>query len=370
VTGEADSAVGSELDDGAAFIAAGGWPFLLGRLFRREDLNQAEAEQVLGEVLTGRADPSCVAALLAGLRTKGETVEELSGFLAALRAHGDKLVVPGEVIDTCGTGGDRSGSINVSTTAAFVAAGAGALVAKHGGRAASSRSGSADVLEALGVAIELGPAGVLRCIEEVGIGFCFAPRFHPAMRFAGPVRRALGVATMLNFVAPLANPAGARRQVVGIGDPLMAEKVLGVLEASETLHAMVFYGHDGLDEISTVTTSVVFETSIDADGQRVRSRRELDPTAFGIARARPADLLGGDPAHNAQRVRAVLEGERGPQRDIVLLNAAAALVVAGIASDFPDGLATSGESIDSGAALRALDGLIATSTAAALEEAR
>ena len=273
------------IDDGTGFATGWrSWPTLLGRLFRREDLTVAQAAEGLGEILAGRADPSCIAAFVAALRTKGETVEEMSGFLVALRAHGEPLIVDGDVIDTCGTGGDRSGTINVSTTAAFVAAGAGARVAKHGGRAASSRAGSADVLESLGVVIGLGPAGVLRCIEDVGIGFCFAPRFHPAMRYAAPVRGALGLATIFNFVAPLANPAGARRQVVGVGDPAMAEKVLGVLEANGTVHAMVFYGHDGLDELSTVTASTLLETRLDRriGRRRVRARRELDPQALGM----------------------------------------------------------------------------------------
>jgi len=347
------------------FEALGAWPGLLGRLFRREDLTAAEAASALGEILTGRADPSCIAAFLSALRTKGETVEEMTGILGALRDHGETVSVDAEVIDTCGTGGDRSGTINVSTMAALVANGAGARVCKHGGRASSSLSGSADVLEALGVAIELSPAGVESCIEASGMGFCFAPRFNPAMRHAAPVRRALGVATVFNFVAPLANPARAARQVVGVGDAAMAEKVLGVLEATGAAHAMVFYGHDGLDELSTTTTSTIHTTLLGPDGTRQRTRVELDPRDLGITTARLEDLRGGDAAHNAVRARSILEGERGPQRDIVELNAAAALVVAGLATDLASGLVTARETIDSGAALASLEALIASSAKAA-----
>ena len=346
----------------------GGWPELLARLFRREDLSAHETAAALEEILEGRADPSCIAAFLSALRTKGETVEEMTGILGVLRAHGEVVSTDGDVIDTCGTGGDRSGTINVSTMAAIVANGAGARVCKHGGRASSSLSGSADVLEALGVAIELGPAGVQRCIETTGMGFCFAPRFHPAMRHVAAVRRAIGVGTVFNFVAPLANPARAVRQVVGVGDASMAEKLLGVLEATGAVHAMVFYGHDGLDELSTTTRSTIFTTRLRDDGSRERQLVELDPTTLGISPARPEELRGGDPEHNAERARLILAGEPGPQRDIVELNAAAALVVAGIAEDLATGLVIARSTIDSGEALRALAGLIDCSTKAAADE--
>jgi anthranilate phosphoribosyltransferase len=339
-----------------------GWPAILSMVFRREDLSQSLAFETFGEILGGRAELSQIAALVAALKTKGETTEEITGFVAAMRGAGDRVELDVDAIDTCGTGGDRSTTINVSTSAAFVAAGAGAVVAKHGGRAASSQSGSADVLESLGVAIELGPEGVRRCIEEAGIGFCFAPRFHPAMRFVAPVRRELGVPTIFNILGPLANPAGVTRQVVGVGDPSVAEKMLGVLESLGSHHAIVCYGNDGLDELSTVTSSTVFESSLNESGERVRRTYQLDPQAYGIATARLSELQGGSAEHNAERLRAVLGGESGAQRDIVLLNAAAAMVVADLAPDIGSGLELARQSIDSGAALRVLDRLIAVSS--------
>lgn len=341
---------------------------MLSLLFRREDLSVDLARATFDEILAGRAEHTQIAALVAALRTKGETVDEITGFVSSMRRAGDHVVLDRDAIDTCGTGGDRSTTINVSTTAAFVAVGAGATVAKHGGRAASSQSGSADVLEALGVAIELGPEDVERCIASVGIGFCFAPRFHPAMRFVAPVRGALGVPTIFNILGPLANPAGVTRQVVGVGDPSMADKMLSVLEGLGSKHAIVCFGNDGLDELSTVTTSTVFESKVLADGSRQRRTYELDPRELDIAPSTLADLQGGSASHNAQRMRAVLSGEAGPQRDIVALNAAAALVVADIAVDIAAGMELAAKSIDSGEALRVLDHLVSVSQA--LEAAR
>ncbi|HEV2361768.1 MAG TPA: anthranilate phosphoribosyltransferase [Acidimicrobiales bacterium] len=344
----------------------GGWPAVLSRLTAGSDLSADEASAALDEILLGAASPVQIAAFVAALRTKRETVEEMTGLVRAMRARAEPLdldpAVLERVVDTCGTGGDRSGSINVSTIAAFVVAGAGVPVCKHGGRAASSVAGSADVLEALGVAIELGPEGVARCVSEAGIGFCFAPRFHPAMRHAIPVRRELGIATVFNFLGPLANPAHARRQVVGVGDRSMAEKMLGVLEANGAVHAMVVYGHDGLDELSTVGPSTVLES-------KAGERRSfvVEPSELGLPTADAASLKGGKPEENASAARAVLSGERGPHRDVVLLNAAAGLVVAGVAADLPAGLELGAQSVDSGAAMAALDGLVATSNAAAAE---
>ncbi|HUY07475.1 MAG TPA: anthranilate phosphoribosyltransferase [Acidimicrobiales bacterium] len=346
------------VSDSSRFV---GWPAVLAQLFRREDLSSTLASATFEAILSGESKPTQIAAFVAALKTKGETVDEITGFVEAMRRAGEHVDLEVDAIDTCGTGGDRSTTINVSTSAAFVAVGAGAVVAKHGGRAASSKSGSADVLEALGVAIELGPDGVKQCIESVGIGFCFAPRFHPAMRFVAPVRGELGVPTIFNVLGPLANPAGVTRQVVGVGDPAMAEKMLGVLEAFGSHHAIVCYGNDGLDELSTVTTSTIFESSLSPDGARERRSYQLDPQSLGLAPAMLSDLQGGNPAHNAERLRAILSGAAGPQRDIVLLNAAAALVVADIAKDIAAGLALAEESIDSGAALAALDRLISLS---------
>ena len=358
----AESAADAEL-----FVAMGGWPAVLGRLMAGQSLSAAEAAAALGEVLSGSASDAQLSAFVTALRMKGETVEEMSGLVRAMLAHAEPLEVPGDLVDTCGTGGDRSRSINVSTIAALVVAGAGARVCKHGGRAASSAAGSADVLEALGVAIDLGPAGVRRCIEEVGIGFCFAPRFHPAMRNAIGVRRELAVPTVFNFLGPLANPARARYQVVGVSDQSMAEKMLGVLMANGSRRAMVVHGADGLDELSTTGPSSVLEAEVADDGSaepRVR-RGTVDPAELGLAPASVEDLRGAQPDHNAEIVRRVVDGQPGAHRDVVLLNAAAALVVCGRAPAFPEALALAGEVVDDGRAAAALDGLVRVSQEAA-----
>lgn len=347
------------------FTSIGGWPGVLHRLFAREDLAAEDAAAAFGEILAGGATPAQTAAFAAALRTKGETVDELIGFVTAMRAHGERVVLSADAIDTCGTGGDRSGTINVSTLAALVAAGAGAKVCKHGGRAASSRAGSADVLEALGVVVDLGPEGVARCVHEAGIGFCLATRYHPAMRHAAPVRRELGVATVFNFLGPLVNPASVGRQVMGVGDPAMAEKMIGVLEANGAVHAMVLYGHDGLDELSTVASSTVIELVRDADGRTDRRAYVVDPARLGLAPATPESLRGGSPAENAERAREVLSGGAGPQRDLVALNAAAALVVAGLAADLPAGLGQACAALDAGAGVAALAKLVEVSNDAA-----
>ena len=231
-------------------------------------------------------------------------------------------------MDTCGTGGDRSCTINASTLAALVVAGAGAPVCKHGNRAASSRCGSADLLEALGVVVDLSPEGVVACIEEAGMGFCFAPRFHPALRHAGPTRRELGVPTVFNFLGPLANPSRLKRQSLGVSDPRMAEKMAGVLLANGAERAMVVFGHDGLDEVTTTTTSTVIDVR---DGGTTTF--EIDPAALGLSRAEAGDLVGGDTATNAGMARGVLDGRRGPHREFVMLNAAVGLVAAGLVDD-------------------------------------
>ncbi|MHB1786630.1 MAG: anthranilate phosphoribosyltransferase [Acidimicrobiales bacterium] len=340
----------------------GGWPAVLGRLMAGEVLTADEAGAVLGDVLAGNATASQVAAFVTALRLRGETVEEMAGLVRAMVELCDKVDIDGEVLDTCGTGGDRSNSINVSTLAGLVVAGAGVPVCKHGGRAASSATGTADVLEALGVSIDLGPVGVARCVAEAGMGFCFAPRFHPAMRFAAPVRRELGVATVFNFLGPLANPARARLQVVGVSDPTMAHKMVGVLAANGTRRAMVVHGHDGLDELTTTTTSTVVELVMGPDSVPLVNEYVIDPRTLGLAPAILADLRGGDAATNAGIIRHVLAGEAGPFRDIVLLNAAAALVVAGRAADLSSGLEQAGAAIDEGRAEAVLDALIKVSS--------
>jgi anthranilate phosphoribosyltransferase len=345
----------------------GGWPAILGKLTARTDLTAAEASAAFDEILAGDASPVQIAAFVAALRTKGETVEEMAALVAAMRARAERVQIVGssDVVDTCGTGGDRSGSINVSTIAALVVAGGGTRVCKHGGRAASSMAGSADVLEALGVAIDLGPAGVERCVAETGIGFCFAPRFHSAMRHAVPVRRELRIATVFNFLGPLANPAFVRRQVVGVGDPAMAERMIGVLEANGALHAMVVYGHDGLDELSTAAPSTIIETVAPTAGGFERREFVVDPSDLGIALSGPGDLAGGDASTNASAARRVLAGDPGPHRDVVVLNAAAGFVVADRVPDLRAGIDLAQATIDSGAAGAALAHFIEVSQSAA-----
>lgn len=339
----------------------GGWAGLLARLMAGETLSTDEAGAALGDILAGDASAAQVAAFVTALRLRGETVEEVTGLVRRMLAAGERVPVEPDLadclVDTCGTGGDRRRSINVSTIAGIVVAGAGVPVCKHGGRAASSAAGSADVLEALGVVIDLGPAGVAHCVKEAGMGFAFAPRFHPAMRNVIAVRHELGVPTVFNFLGPLANPAGVRRQVVGVADPAMAPKMAGVLAANGAVSAMVVWGNDGLDELSTIGPSSGL--ALGPDGE-VRPF-VVDPVALGLAPARLGDLVGGDPASNAGAVRRVLDGHSGPHRDIVALNAAAGLVVAGVAADLAEGLEQARATLDSGAAAGALERLVAVS---------
>ena len=327
-------------------------------------LDRATAREAFDILMSGEATPAQIGGLLMALRVRGETVEEITGAVETMRARMLRVDAPAAAIDVVGTGGDAKGSYNVSTCAAFVVAGAGVPVAKHGNRAASSKAGSIDVLEALGVAVELGPAGVARCIEEVGIGFCFAPRYHSALRHAGPVRRELGVPTTFNFLGPLANPAGARRQTIGVGDAAMAERMVATLVELGTERALVFFGHDGLDELTTTTTSAVWEI---VDGEVHFSN--LDPTELGIPLAVPEDLVGGDPTANARLAKAILDGEPGPRRDIIVLNAAAALLAAAVVTDWPSGLEAATASLASGRAAAALEGLVKVSREAAEQEA-
>jgi anthranilate phosphoribosyltransferase len=267
--------------------------------------------------------------------------------------------IEGPIVDTCGTGGDGAGTVNVSTMAAIVTAASGVTVAKHGGRAASSQCGSVDVLEALGVVIDLGPEGVARCVREVGIGFCFAQRYHPAMRFAAPVRRELGAPTTFNFLGPLANPAGATRRTVGVSDPVMGERVINTLADLGVERALVFFGHDGLDELTVTTTSTVFEL---ADG-RVETY-DVDPADYGIPYAERGALAGGDAAGNAQAVHQVFAGASGAIRDIVTLNAAAALLVSDAVSDWKSGVEQARAVLDDGQAAATLESFVRVSVAA------
>lgn len=332
------------------------WPSILGPLTAGDDLTEDQAHAAMGEIMSGSAEESQIAAFIVALRAKGETIDEMSGLVRAMYDVAVTVDVGVPVVDTAGTGGDRSGTFNISTTAAFIAAGAGARVAKHGNRAASSATGSADVLEELGVPIDLEPGQVAHLVRETGFGFFFAPRFHPAMRFAGPVRRQLGVPTVFNFLGPLANPARARRQVIGVADGRMAERMIGVLDRLGTEFALVFYGEDGLDELTTAGTSYIYRLK---DGAVTHA--EFIPEDFGVARASIEDLAGGDAATNAAITRGVLAGDPGPRRDISLINAAAAVVAAGLADGFDAGMQAATTSVDSGAAARVLE---ATASAA------
>ncbi len=322
----------------------------LARLLAGDDLLDDEIDGALGAILEGAADDVQIAGFIVALRAKGETADELAALVRTLLRYAVPISVAPGAIDTCGTGGDRAGTVNVSTMAALIAAGAGARVVKHGNRAQSSDCGSADVLEALGIPIDLGPEGVARCVDEAGIGFAFAPRYHPGMRFLGPVRRALGVPTTFNFLGPLANPARVTRQCVGVSDRAMAERVLHVLVRNGAERAFVFHGDDGLDELTLTTTSRVYEY---VDGEI--HTHELDPTGVGFTFCAPDDLRGGDAARNADVVRRVLAGEAGPTRDIAVLNASAAIAAAGVADNLPDSLDAARDSIDSGRAADVLE---------------
>jgi len=325
------------------------WPSLLIRLTGGQSLSTEQAARAMLAIMEGNATPAQVGGFLMALRTKGETVDEIEGLSRTALEMAQPVRCAEPVVDTCGTGGDRSDTFNISTLAAIVAAGAGAVVAKHGNRAASSHCGSADLLEALGVRIDLGADGVERCLTEAGIAFMFAPVFHPGAAHAAPVRRELRVPTAFNFLGPLTNPARPHAQVVGVSDLRMLPLVAEVL-ARRRIRAKVFRGQDGLDELTTTGPSTVYET---ADGDV--KERLLDPGDLGLPRARDGDLKGGDAETNAGIARSVLAGEHGPPRDVVLLNAGAALEVAGRAANIRDGMAAAAESIDSGAAAGALE---------------
>ena len=347
---------------GLSLEALGGWPAVLGPLLRGDDLPGDHAAAALREIFDGHAAPTQIAAFITLIHAKGETVEELAAMVRTMLDFAEPIAVDADVLDTCGTGGSaqrRDGAFNVSTIASLVAAGAGARILKHGGRAASATSSSADLLAQLGVAIELDAAGIVRCVNEAGMGFCFAPAFHPAARHAAPVRRELGVPTMFNFLNPLANPARPRRQVVGVSDPSLAEKMLGVLQANGATRAMVVYGHDGLDELTTATTSTLLELR---DGV-IRSS-QVDPAALGLA-SPGAVPVGGDAEANAELAHRILAGEPGPHRDIVLLNAAAGVVTAGLADTLAEGLEQATAALDDGRAAAVLARLVEVSTAAA-----
>jgi anthranilate phosphoribosyltransferase len=320
-------------------------------LLEGRSLTADEARAALDVVMRGDATPAQIAALLVALRAKGESPEEIAGCAAALRAHAVAVRPRREdLVDTAGTGGDRTGSFNISTAAALVAAAAGAGVAKHGNRSVSSRSGSADVLEALGVPVELPHAAVASMIDELGFGFLYAPSHHPAMRHAGPIRRELGLPTIMNLLGPLANPVAAPHQVVGVARPDLLEPMAEVLRLLGTRRALVVHGEGGFDEITPCGPALIAEAT--PGGVAFTT---LDPADLGIGRAAPEALIGGDAADNAAIIRAVLAGEPGPRRDAVLLNAGAALAACGLAGDIPGGVALAAAAIDDGRATALLE---------------
>jgi anthranilate phosphoribosyltransferase len=337
------------------------WRGLLGRLIRGEDLGAADTAWVMDRVLSAEATPAQLAGFLVALRAKGETASEIAGLAEEMLRHGRRVTVPGHAVDVVGTGGDQAHTVNISSMAAVVVAAAGAPVVKHGNRAASSSSGAADVLEALGVAIDLPPDGVAACVVEVGIGFCFAPVFHPAMRHTSGVRAELGVPTAMNVLGPLTNPAQPPAALVGCANARLAP-VLAEVFAGRGASVLVVRGDDGLDELTTTTTSTVWAAS----GGEVRAA-SIDPGALGLAPATREDLRGGSAAVNAEVFRALVGGERGPVRDAVLLNAAGALVAfdgvpAGLAEAFPAALERAAAAVDSGAAQALLERWAAVST--------
>lgn len=334
------------------------WPHLLAALLRGEELSSADTAWAMGEIMSGSAGPAQIAGFAVALRAKGETPAELSGLVEAMLTHAVRVDLPAELrataVDVVGTGGDLAHTVNISTMASLVVAGAGVRVVKHGNRAASSSCGTADVLEFLGLPLDLGPEAVATCVAEAGIGFCFAARFHPGMRHAGPVRRELGVPTAFNFLGPLTNPARPRAGAVGCFDARMAP-VMAAVFAARGDSALVLRGEDGLDEFTTAAPTRVWAAQHGTVSEAV-----LDATDLGIPRATLADLRGGDVAYNADVVRRLLAGETGPVRDAVLVNAAAALATQGpLNTDLTEalraGLLRAADSIDSGAAAQTLD---------------
>src|SRR5690242_10924502 len=321
-------------------------------------LSREEAASAFDSLMSGEATPSQMGGLLMALRVRGETVDEITGAVSAMRSKMVRVAAPPEAVDIVGTGGDGSGSVNVSTCASFIVAGAGVPIAKHGNRALSSRSGAADVLASLGVKIDIRPEHVGRCVKEAGIGFMFAPSHHPAMKNVGPTRVELATRTIFNLLGPLSNPAGVKRQMVGVFSRQWVEPLAHVLKNLGCERAIIVHGSDGLDEITTSGS-----TSVDALADGVVTTSEIKPEDFGIARVKPPDLRGGDAQANAAALLDVLKGKKGPYRDVTLLNAAAALVVAGRASDLAQGIALATKSIDSGEAEGRLDRLIAVSNA-------
>ncbi len=340
----------------------------IAKVVRMEDLSEEEMEEVMETIMTGQATPAQIGSFVTALRIKGETVDEITGAARVMRAKAEKVWAKNHLItidrdeinmddetilDTCGTGGDKTNTFNVSTTTAFVAAGAGIKVAKHGNRAVSSRCGSADVLENLGVNLDINVSDVERCIREIGIGFLYAPRFHGAMKYAAKPRREIGLRTIFNLLGPLTNPAGATVQILGVYDPHLTETIAQVLGRLGSREAFVVCGEGTYDEISICGSTIVSHLK----KGKVKTF-EMTPEDFGFNRAAPEAIKGGNAVENARIVRQVLEGEKGPKRDMVLLNAAAAFVAAGLDSDFTEGIERAADSIDSGYAMDKLNSLV------------
>jgi anthranilate phosphoribosyltransferase len=332
------------------------WPAILEELLAGDHLGRAVARSVMETIMAGDATEAQIAGLLTVLRTKGETADEMTGFVEAMLDAAVTVEVDELIVDIVGTGGDKSGTFNISTTAAFIAAGAGVKVAKHGNRAASSPTGSADLLEALGLDLNMRPELTVQMVKEIGFGFFFAPKYHPAMRHAGPVRRQLGFRTVFNFLGPLCNPARAKHYALGVSDPRMAELMIQVLHNLGAESAFVYYGEDGLDELTTTGPSFIYRLL----GNEI-THAEFTPEDFGVRRSRREDLLGGGPEENIAITRAILEGIPGPKRDIALVNASPAIVAAGLAGGFVEAMALADESIESGDALAVLEEVIAFS---------
>lgn len=328
----------------------------IGLLVAGNSLTMEEAALVMEDIMTGEATPAQFGAFVTALRMKGETVEEIAGLARVMREKSARVDISEPTVDTCGTGGDAHGTFNISTTAAFVVAGAGVKVAKHGNRAMTSKCGSADVLEALGVKIDLGPDGVQYCLEKAGIGFMFAPVFHPAMKYAVGPRREIGIRTVFNILGPLTNPAGAQAQVIGVADRNIAARMAEALRMLGCRHGMVTHGEDGMDEISICGETTVWEIVSDSI-----TSYQVTPEELGLPRTDIEDIKGGSAVDNAIILKQVLKGEKGPRRDIVLLNAAAGLVVADTRNNLTDGLKLAADVIDSGAAMRKLEEFIQVS---------
>jgi anthranilate phosphoribosyltransferase len=322
-------------------------------LVEGRSLTFEEASGVMEEIMGG-ATTAQIGAFLTALRVKGETADEIAGLASVMRANATPVKIAGPAIDIVGTGGDGSGSFNISTAACFIVAGAGLSVAKHGNRAATSQCGAADVLEALGVKIALGPESVAACVEKAGIGFMFAPAYHPAMKYAAPVRKEIGIRTVFNILGPLTNPAGVEHMLLGVASEELGRKIAAVLYRLGTKHSLVVHGLDGLDEISISGKSLVWDVTTD----KLSTPYEISPESFGFRKAKKSEIQGGTPAENAAALRRILEGVKSSLRDAVVINAAAALVAANVTADFKEAARLAGESIDSGQARDKLNKLV------------